>query len=272
MRKIIVIASLLLSALASAQTYTWEICKMDGHRTGARAIGGNVSEAIGTVDGNSYLAPSGTVFRGGTVPKVVEIVTQAQDRMAPVKHVVGYSSTYMERVSPECALYDMIADWFLESVEKLSGKKTDLSILNKGGFRIDMPKGDITVDDIKSMFPFKNSAVHVTLSGKNLREIFEDMVSEKKLQVIGGVRIIVEGDTIISIEVGGAPLDDEKVYGLATIDFLLNGGDHIYLAKDALEVTKFPVYFGDLILDKVKTLTSEGKVIEYQMDNRIVKR
>jgi len=272
MKQLLIVIFLSMSCGLFAQTYSWESCRMDGHRTGARAITGDVESSIGKVKGRCYYSPSGKIYKGGTVPAVVGIVSGVQEQMASVKEVIGVSLEYMERMPPECALSDMATDWLLESVEKLSGKKTDLSILNFGGIRVDMPKGNIIVDDIKSMFPFKNKVVHVTLPGRRVREVFEQMVSKTGIQAFGGVRLTVEDKRIVSIEVGGEPLDDEKIYGLATIDFLLNGGDKLYLSTDAIEVSELDKYLGDVFLDKVKTLTAEGKMIEYKMDNRLVRR
>jgi 2',3'-cyclic-nucleotide 2'-phosphodiesterase (5'-nucleotidase family) len=44
----------------------------------------------------------------------------------------------------------------MAKVERLAGKKVHVGVGNFGGIRIDMPKGDIILDDMLSMFPFKN--------------------------------------------------------------------------------------------------------------------
>ena len=61
----------------------------------------------------------------------------------------------MEAYFPESALSNWFVDILMAKVEKLSGKKVDIGIANFGGIRVDMPQGDIILDDMLSMFPFK---------------------------------------------------------------------------------------------------------------------
>ena len=68
----------------------------------------------------------------------------------------------------------------------------------------------------------------------------------------------------------GEPLDDEKVYGVATISFLLDGGDGYSIAKNALRLDIHPQIIIDVMLPYIKSLTAAGKNIEYSKDGRVV--
>ena len=66
-------------------------------------------------------------------------------------------------------------------------------------------------------------------------------------------------------------LDDDKVYGLATISFLLEGGDNLSLAENALSVTVYEdVPIIDAVLEHIKAETEAGRPIEYKTDGRVV--
>mgnify|MGYP003451398048 FL=1 len=121
-----------------------------------------------------------------------------------------------------------------------------------------------------SMFPFKNQLVYVEHTGKQIRAILEKMAADR-FQVLGGVRVVAEGGKLVSAEIGGEPIDDEKVYGLATITFLLEGGDNLTLAENAVSITTFEQEdIIDAVLEYVYAETAAGRPIEYQTDGRVV--
>ncbi len=182
--------------------------------------------------------------------------------------MIGYAPKAMLRTSPECELYDFAADAVLDAGTALFGEKMDVAILNKGGVRCDVPQGDILLDDIISMFPFNNCLCLIRVKGSRLREIFTQM-AQTGPQIIGGARIAIENRQLVSAEVGGQPLDDDKVYNLVSIDFLLGGGDHYFLSKDAIELVQSELLLRDAILPAVKRFTEESKPFEYKTDGRV---
>ena len=158
-----------------------------------------------------------------------------------------------------------LSNWFVDiimnKVSSLSGKKIDVGICNFGGIRVGMPEGHVMLDDIKSMFPFKNYLVYLELTGKQLRDIFEKMASGK-FQAIGGVRIDVADGKIVKAEIGGKPIDDDRLYSVATISFLLKGGDGLYLSEGAANLKNYDVAIVDAVLEYVGALTAQGKSIK----------
>ncbi len=253
-------------------SYSWHRDRIDGRRTGVSSPSAdNVTEALGSVSGNKYYAPSGKIFKGGSVAATAALVIDAQPVMAPVKQVIGYSPEVMTAAYPESGLSNLFVDTIMDAVEKASGKHVDVGIVNFGGIRVDMPEGDIFVDDIMSMFPFKNSIVYVSLKGSRLREILDSM-AEGGFQVLGGLRVVAENGRIVSAEVGGKPLEDEKIYGLATITFLLHGGDDLFLGENVEESVEYPVDIYDVMMDYITAETEAGRDITYGTDGRVVIR
>lgn len=245
---------------------------MDGSRTGAASPSkDNVKESLGVYKAGRYTAPNGTVHgRRSATARTARIVLDAQPAMARVKDVIGYSPAVMEAYFPESALSNWFVDVLMAKVEKLSGKKVDIGIANFGGIRVDMPQGDIILDDMLSMFPFKNQLVYVEHTGKEIRNILESMAAGR-FQVLGGVRVVADGGKLVSAEIGGEPIDDDRIYGLATISFLLAGGDGLTLEQNARSVTVYKdVDVIDAILEHVYAETAAGRPIEYKADGRVV--
>lgn len=268
---IISVAFIALGTSAWAQDYTWEAVQMDGDMTGCISPSkDNVPEALGTFKGGKYVAPDGKVYkRRSIVAKTARTVMDAQPKMARVKDVIGYSSQAMTTAYPESALSNWFIDILIRKTEELSGKKVHIGITNFGGIRVDMPQGDIILDDMLSMFPFKNYLAYVEHTGKEIRAVLESM-AEGRFQILGGVKVVADGGKLVSVEIDGEPLDDEKVYGMATISFLLNGGDGLALQNNALSVTVFEdVPIIDAVLEHVAAETAAGRPIEYSTDGRV---
>ena len=245
---------------------------MDGSMTGCISPSKeNVPEALGVFKGGKYIAPDGKVYRRNSiVAKTARVVLDAQPAMARVKDVVGYSAEAMSASYPESALSNWFIDLLMRKTEILSGKKVHIGITNFGGIRVDMPEGEIILDDMLSMFPFKNQLAYVEHTGKQIRTILEEMAAGR-FQVLGGVKVVADGGKLVSVEIDGEPLDDEKVYGMATISFLLGGGDGLVLEQNALSVTVYEdIQIIDAVLEHIYAEKEAGRPIEYKTDGRVV--
>ena len=266
LKSFLAVAAILAAASSYAQSpvISWSTDPIDGHRTGVTAsTADNVEEAMGYVKGRTYYAPNGKKFRKGTVRKVASLMLGAQPAMADVKKVVGYSTRVMVRKKPECELYDWFIDELMRATADSTGKKIDIGISNRGGIRIDMPAGEILCDDIQSMFPFKNNLCYVALHGRDVRAILDQMAATS-FQILGGVKVVAKNGKIVSATVNGEPLDDDKVYGVATINFLLDGGDGYSVGKNAIETIFCNGWLYDTMIAYVKSLTAAGKPVEFE--------
>ncbi len=266
------LSAFLLGIAAMGQDYQWKTVRMDGSRTGCTTPSkDNVTEAVGKFEKGKYIAPNGTVYpKNSIVAKTARIVLDAQPAMARVKEVIAYSENGMESSYPESELSNWFIDILMAQTEELAGKKVDLGIVNFGGIRIDMPKGDVILDDMLSMFPFKNYLVYVEQTGKQIRKVLEGMAA-RSFQVLGGVKVVAEDRKLVSATINGEPIDDDKVYGLATISYLLGGGDGLSLDHNAVSITHFKdVNVIDAVLKHVKAETEAGRSLDYKKDGRVI--
>ena len=267
------VLTLCLSAVSWGQEYNWSGDLMDGHRTGCKTPSKeNVKETVGYFKGKTYIAPNGKRFPAGSATaKVAGIVLDSQPAMARVKDVIAYSTRAMYKDKPESPLSNWVVDLLMQQGEKVFGKKVDIGITNFGGIRVDMPEGDVILDDMLSMFPFKNYLVYLEHKGSTIRRILEGMLPYN-IEVLGGLRVIIEDGKLVSVNVGDKPLDDNKTYSILTISFLLDGGDNLRLADEALTLITSEVNVIDAVLDHVRAETAAGRPIEYSTDNRVIIR
>ena len=271
MKKSLYIVAALLVLAGCKTGMTWETAAIDGHMTGVTApTADNIPEALGTVDSAGvYTAPNGKVFSDGVTPGVASLLIEAQPEMAAVKEVIAFSTRAMEAHRPESELSNFVVDFVRSETEKITRRKCDVGITNFGGIRVDMPEGDVLLDDIRSMFPFNNKLCYVELPGSELLRLMDDVAAYGP-QCLSGVKMVISDGKVESLEVGGKPVEPKKKYGVATIDFLLDGGDNISVARGATRLVMTDVIIGNAIEKYVRSLTAEGKAIEYQTDGRVV--
>ena len=264
------ITLIILVQPAGAFGFKWKSVPVKAAMTGVTApTATNADTAIGTFDGKTYVAPNGRRFKKKTsTARAAALMLEAQPAMADLKEVVGYCPEGMKRTRPENLLGDWLVDILMEATEKEVGKKVDIGITNHGGIRIDMPDGEVLKDDLLSMFPFKNYLCYLSMTGENVLKLFDAMADH--MQVVGGVKVTTKDGEIIELLVGGEPVVPEKVYGIASIDFLLNGGDDIFVARNADSLIQTEILIYDAVLEYVNRVTAEGGMIEKELDNRVV--
>lgn len=272
MKNIRLLLPLLVLAAACGQTpggIYWERYEMDGHRTGVTVpAADNASEAIGVVSGKTYRAPNGKTFRGGSTAEVAKLLLEVQPEMAELKEVVATSPEGLKKYRPESPLSNFIVDHLRSGVERITGRKVDLAITNFGGIRCDIPQGNVLLDDVVSMLPFANHATWLSVPGSELRKVFEGMAAGA-VQCVSGAELVIKDRKLVSARIGGKPIDDRRLYGLATIDFLIDGGDGYKLARGAREMIITDVKIGDLILEDIRAITASGEPLDYASDGRV---
>lgn len=270
MRKFISLAclALLLSATVSAQTFKWHSVPMDGTRTGTSMPGQtDAAEKLGVVEGNVYHAPNGRDFKGGTATAAAALMLEAQASVSPLKESIGWCPQKMTAHRPESGLSNMIVDCMVEFTEKETGRHIDVGLINFGGIRESMPEGNVELGDIFSMLPFLNYLNIVELKGVDLRRMLLSMSGD--VQALSGVRMEITGGKITSLLVGGERIDNDRIYNLVTVDFLLAGGDGISAAGNAISVYDTKVLVRDAFLSCLKDLRESGRDIEYPTDGRV---
>ena len=113
---------------------------------------------------------------------------------------------------------------------------TDVAVMNNGGIRATLPAGPITFGHVYEVQPFGNMLMRLTATGTALKEYLERIVRGAQPNAhVSGVVVRYDpsrpaGDRIVSVTVGGAPLDPARTYTVTMSDFMATGGDGLALA------------------------------------------
>src|SRR6185436_12893933 len=104
-----------------------------------------------------------------------------------------------------------------------------VSLMNGGGLRADMPAGELQYGQLYAAIPFDNRFAIVELLGAHLRKMVTSNLTHGGAILSWGnlaAKARCKADRLeVEITVGGKPLADDATYKLATSDFLASGGD-----------------------------------------------
>lgn len=204
-----------------------------------------------------------------------KIISKYKPTIDPLTETIGHSTEEMAAFTPESPLSNLAVDIIFSFAnsylrESSYSEQIDIALTNFGGMRTELPKGNINAFNILSIFPFNNNVVIIDLMGKDVREMLENFARRGRAEALSNVKIVIEQNKLKECLIGGKELDDNKLYKVATIDFLLGGGDGIYALKEAKNVTNTNAVLREIIIDYIKSETAAGREIESKVDGRVV--
>ena len=267
-----IVGAVLAVSCSQGPRMEWKRVPMDGSRTGVVPVTAeNVDTALGTFE-DDYIAPNGRHFTEGATPEVAALLMDVQPKMGHLKEVVGHSARLLVniRTEPDLPLGNIVADALREKGSSYFKVPMDFAISNYGGIRNPLPEGAILMDDVEAMFPFKNYMCYAKVRGSNLQRLLEQLAKTQAFQAVSGCKVKVKAHELAEAEVGGEPIDPNRLYNVTTIDFLLSGGDGIAIGALAEDVVLTDVLVKDVMLEYFQKMEAEGKVIDGQKDGRVI--
>lgn len=212
-----------------------------------------------------------SIYEEGEDLTAAQIITKYQPMLADLMEIIGYTDRVIKKESgAESELSNFAADAMRIIAEKSINEPVQVGLTNYGGIRTDMPKGDVRVYDIYSIFPFNNTVVICKVKGSNLKMFFDKMAEKGRMECLSGVELVVDNKELTKCYVAGKPIDDNAIYNFAVNDFLLEGGDGVSLGSISESMVNTEVLMRDGIVDCIKDLTAAGNKIDPKKDGRIV--
>ena len=161
---------------------------------------------------------------------------------------------------PSGSLNNWAADALLNSQTRNARLKgPTFALLNVGGLRNTINKGDVTLGDIFKVMPFDNEVVWVELPADVVKEIAAYLIASGG-EPIAGARL-ENGE----LKVNGMNTKTESVWVL-TSDYLMNGGDKMTFFEKKISVAHTNVLLRDVFIEEAKF---QGTLI-WNDENRIV--
>ncbi|MCA0278315.1 MAG: 5'-nucleotidase C-terminal domain-containing protein [Proteobacteria bacterium] len=179
----------------------------------------------------------------------------------------------------ECAMGNLISDAILDRVKD---QGVTIVFQNGGGIRASIDQGVVTMGEVLTVLPFQNTLATFQLSGKDIVASLEAGVSEieegkGKFPQVAGLKyafdksVAANAGRVKSVEVmdGGAwkPIDEAKVYTVATNNYVRQGGDGYKLfASNATNAYDYGPSLEQVVADYL----GKNRPFTPKLDGRIV--
>jgi 2',3'-cyclic-nucleotide 2'-phosphodiesterase (5'-nucleotidase family) len=172
-----------------------------------------------------------------------------------------------------------IGNLYADAIRATTG--SEIAIINGGGLRgekVYPPGSAITRRDVLLELPFRNHVAVLAISGKDVRAGIENGVSllprtAGRFPHVSGLRYEADlsrapGQRLLSVRVGDAPLDDNKIYQMATNDFMARGNDGYTSFRNARQLVS--AVDGPLISNEVMVHLRKLGTVKTGIEGRII--
>lgn len=183
-------------------------------------------------------------------PLVAAKLAAYRARFPQIREVIGQTTErFTRRYNEESDLGNLFADILRSYAD------TDLALVHSGGLRADLPVGNVTREDLLDAFPFTDEVVLLTMTGTAVRNVLEQSYTlERGVLQVSGLRVQYDlsrptGSRVLSVEIGGHPLDPTRIYSVTTFDFLSAGADLYSGFGAATIVSDHGPEFADLLIE-----------------------
>jgi len=157
----------------------------------------------------------------------------------------------------------------------LSAVNADFAFINLGGIRSDIAIGPVTLREIFDVMPFDNQVIILEVDGRMLKKIIEARVSGGRNGLrVAGIEVVISKtrenyDRVTSLKIGGEPWKADKIYRIATTDFLLQGnaGLEVLTTIPENQIVRYELSLRDAIANYFKN----NSPVKTKIDNRWVR-
>lgn len=208
-------------------------------------------------------------------PTIEDFVKPFYDRVnSDLDSVLAYSVDTFTKNNGDLntAIGNYMADAVFEESNPVflerTGKSIDMVLLNHGGIRSIISKGAITSRTAYQVMPFENSVVVAAIKGIQINDMFIYLSKAKRAHPVSRQFQLTlnKNETINSGTINGKPIDKNRIYYVATNDYLANGGDRMtfFQPNDSLYVLDYKIR--NVLIDNFKKIDT----LQPSIDNRFI--
>ncbi len=167
---------------------------------------------------------------------------------------------------------NLMADIIMMQANPVFKSRTDNNIdfvvLNHGGIRSIISKGGVSSRTAYEVMPFENTIVVVEMRGRAIRDLVSHLIRSSRPHPISGIQIIIDNkNQLSSVTIQGQPFDENRIYNVATSNYLFNGGDDMGFFKDRLQHFELQYLIRNAMIDYFKNIDT----LKAGVDDRFLK-
>ncbi|MFD2037235.1 5'-nucleotidase C-terminal domain-containing protein [Belliella marina] len=201
-------------------------------------------------------------------PETQTFVNPYKEEMeAEMNQVIGESSISLTKGQGESLLGNFVTNIQKEFAEETYGYQVDISLMNNGGMRNELPEGAITLGHIYELSPFDNYLVILELQAADVKNLAE-FIARRKNMAIQGLSVVGLEDELLSFQINGKEVMENQTYLLVINDYLANGGDDMEFLAGLPKKEDSNILLRDMLINMIKKKTGKGEKLYAQIEGR----
>lgn len=181
---------------------------------------------------------------------------------------ISYTEVDLTKQGNNSNLGNLLADFTYDGANEWTKKNlkinVDCAVINIGGIRANIGKGDIMIRNIFEVMPFENEIVIVKMKGYDMQGLFDYYEKNQKNNPVSKIYIETQDNKLIKSLINNQEISPTKDYYIATSDYLALGGDNMrFFAKG--EIISTGLKMRDIFMDYF----SKSPVIKTNSDIRL---
>ena len=189
---------------------------------------------------------------------ILTIITPYQNGIEDqMNEVLTYTKNDLKKGRPQSTIGNFVTDLCLNYAD------AHLCIMNNGGLRTTINKGNITRGKIYELMPFENELVVLELNKNDYLGLL-NYITKRGGEPFSGVTITMDNKGNIINNSLTVDFDSGEKLKVITSDYLANGGDKMSFFKDKEQI-KVGVKLRDAIID----YCTKNDTIDVELDDRI---
>jgi len=149
---------------------------------------------------------------------------------------ISYTSVDLTKQGDNSNLGNLLADYTFDGADKWAKtnlkKNVDAALINIGGIRTTIGKGDILLKSVFEVMPFENEVIIVKMKGADLQGLFDYYAKTQVNNPVSHLYIETNNGLLTKSLINGKEVNPDQDYYIATSDYLALGGDNMkFFAK-----------------------------------------
>ncbi|CAA7194905.1 5'-nucleotidase C-terminal domain-containing protein [Chryseobacterium potabilaquae] len=164
-----------------------------------------------------------------TFVTIIEPYKQKLDKEMNQK--ISHTNIDLTKQGNNSNLGNLLADYTFEGANAWAQthlkKNIDAALINIGGIRTSIGKGDILLKSVFEVMPFENELVIVKMRGKDIQELFSYYAKTQVNNPVSHLYIETNNGQITKTLINNTIVNQDQEYYIATSDYLALGGDNM---------------------------------------------
>lgn len=144
---------------------------------------------------------------------------------------ISYTQVNLTKEGDNSNLGNLLADYTFDGADVWTkanlNKNVDAALINIGGIRTTIGKGDILLKNVFEVMPFENEVIIVKMKGSDLQGLFDYYAKTQVNNPVSHLYIETNNGQLTKTLINGKVVNPTQDYYIATSDYLALGGDNM---------------------------------------------